>query len=289
MKIKFWGVRGSIPTPGPQTVKYGGNTSCLEIITKQGLLIIDSGSGIRELGKNLLEKNEAVKGNILLSHTHWDHIQGFPFFIPAFEKGNEFNIYGPYYVHKKLEDVLAGQMEYRYFPITLDKMHSRINFKDLKEETLEIDDCIITTKFLNHTSPTLGFKIKSDNKTLVYATDNEQCFVMPPEMINQEELSPYFNEKDWELVEFIKGVDILIHDTQYTQEEYFKKAGWGHSSFIYTLNIAKAAGIKKLILFHHDPEHSDDFLETILLKSKKLAENFEMKIFLAQEKAEFLI
>jgi phosphoribosyl 1,2-cyclic phosphodiesterase len=162
MRIKFWGTRGSIPTPGPSTVRYGGNTSCIELRTDDGtLFILDCGTGLRWLGQKLLQESQPIVGNILLSHTHWDHTQGFAFFDPVFKKGNEFTIYAVSGVDRSLSEVLAGQMDYLYFPLTLDELESTIMFKEVGEETFNVGDVQIRTQFLNHTILTLGFRIKS--------------------------------------------------------------------------------------------------------------------------------
>ncbi|MFH1454010.1 MAG: MBL fold metallo-hydrolase [Armatimonadota bacterium] len=285
MKIRFWGVRGSIPAPGADTAKYGGNTACAQLIMEEDKFIIfDCGSGIRALGKNILthypDKN--IKSHILLSHTHWDHIQGFPFFGPAFIEGNQFIIYGPYDLNKKLEDTLAGQMEYRYFPVKLTDLKSRISIQELKGNEAVIDGVTVKAKYLNHTSPTLGFKIEHNGKALAYCTDNESYHIPS---LDQKDYKSEFKKGDFEFVEFIKGVDLLIHDAQYTPEEHIQKAGWGHSNWKYAVQVAREAGVKKLVLFHHDPDHPDKFLDKMLSESQNYARSIDCDadIFLAEE------
>lgn len=285
MKVRFWGVRGSIPTPGLDTSTYGGNTSCVQIILDtEKFIVLDCGSGIRMLGKHILANypNKSVKSHILLSHTHWDHIQGFPFFAPAFTKNNEFTIYGPYALGKKLEDTLAGQMEHRYFPVKLSDLQSKISIQELKDAEIIIDGAKINTQYLNHTSPTLGFKIEYNGKTFIYCTDNEAHHISP---LNQENYKADFKEGDWKFVDFIKGTDLLVHDAQYTPDEYIGKVGWGHSNWKYAVQLAKEADVKKLVLFHHDPEHTDKILEKILSAAQTYAQTieYEGQIFLAQE------
>lgn len=285
MKVRFWGVRGSIPSPGPDTVIYGGNTSCVQLIFNEDkFLIFDCGSGIRALGKNILtySPEKKIKSNILLSHTHWDHIQGFPFFAPAFVPDNEFTIYGPPAINERLENVLAGQMEYRYFPVKLSDMSSNITIKELKDKETTIDGITVETMYMYHTSPTMGFKINHNGKTFLYCTDNEAHHITP---LDQKDYKNDFKENDWKFVEFVKNANLLIIDAQYAPEEYLQKIGWGHSNWKYSVQVAKEADVKKLVLFHHDPEHNDKKLEKIYTDSLNYAEkiNYEGQIFLAQE------
>ncbi len=173
MKIKFWGVRGSIPVPGPSTVRYGGNTPCIEVrLNDERLIIIDAGTGIRELGLSLLPKGK-VEAIILLSHTHWDHIHGFPFFVPAFIPGNKLTIYGPVNYNEKLEEIVAGQMKYSYFPVKLEWIGADKKFVDLKEGIYEIDGIRIIAQILNHPIITMGYRIEADGKILVTEYDTE--------------------------------------------------------------------------------------------------------------------
>ena len=173
MKVRFWGTRGSIPSPGPRTVRYGGNCSCVEVRTPSGeLFIIDAGTGIRELGLALMAE-QPVLAHVLLSHTHWDHISGFPFFPPAFAPGNTLTIYAARNIDKRLEDVMAGQMEYTYFPVTLSDLPSEINYRELLEETFDIGKAKITTHYLNHTSICMGYRIEEGGKSIAYVSDHE--------------------------------------------------------------------------------------------------------------------
>lgn len=248
MKVKFWGVRGSIPTPWIEAMGVGGNTSCVQVITDgEHLLILDSGTGIRLLGNELIAQKQHTNriGHILLSHTHWDHIQGFPFFTPAFIPGNQFNIYGAGKAEERLEDVLKGQMSYQYFPVELESMGAIINFVELQEETIHIEGKIaVTTMAFNHPGGVYGFRIEYQNQVVVYATDMEYTV---------ETLDP-------RLVAFAKGADVFIFDSQYTIDELKTKTGWGHSTPDVAAYIAREAGVKRLMLFHHEPLHSDQKL-----------------------------
>jgi CheY-like chemotaxis protein len=263
MHIKFWGTRGSIPTPGPRTIRYGGNTSCIELRTDDGtLFILDCGTGLRQLGQKLIREPQPIVGNILLSHTHWDHTQGFAFFDPVFQKGNQFTIFSVSGVDKSLSEVLAGQMDYLYFPLTLDELGSPILFKEIGEETFNVGDVHVKTQFLNHTVLTLGFRITSGGTTVVYASDHEP---FSPNLyragVENPTLADIVHAGDRRHVEFLAGADLVIHDAQYINTEYPEKRNWGHSTMEYVTDVAIAAGVKQLVLTHHDPEHDDDFLE----------------------------
>ncbi|MFC1719135.1 MBL fold metallo-hydrolase [Candidatus Poribacteria bacterium] len=249
--IKFWGTRGSIPSPGPGTLKYGGNTSCLEIRCGGELIIIDAGTGIRDLGTKLL-KEMPVKAAMLFSHMHWDHIQGMPFFRPAYVPGNEFKIYGSRDWDTKLEYVLRWQMQKPNFPITLEEVNevgAHMEYIDIDSRTVfqvgDTDAITVRSVELYHPDKAFGFRIEYGGRSLVYATDTES---LP---------GPY--EK---LVELALGADMLIHDAQYTSEEYYgldgvSRENWGHSTPEAAAAIAVAANVKKLVLFHHDPYHDD--------------------------------
>lgn len=274
MKVRFWGTRGSIPTPGASTLRYGGNTSCVEVRSDQGtLLIFDCGTGMRELGGHLSSQGGPVQGHILLSHTHWDHIQGFPFFGPAFSPQNRFDIYAAQDIDKKLADVLAGQMEYQYFPVTLERMESRIRFNELRESEFEIDDVRVRVQYLNHTSLCLGYRIECDGRVLCYCTDvepNARVFLRQEasdrafETADPEEaLAAIVHDEDRRYARFVLGADLVIHDAMYTQEEYLTKIGWGHSSAEFATDLAMLARVRRLALFHHEPVHSDEQIDAM--------------------------
>ena len=265
MRIKFWGTRGSIPTPGPSTVRYGGNTSCIELRTDDGtLFILDCGTGLRQLGMKLLQELPPTIGNILLSHTHWDHTQGFAFFDPAFQKGNHFTIYAVSGVDRTLAEVLAGQMDYSYFPIALDELETTLDFKEVGEETFNVADVQIRTQFLNHTILTLGFRITAGGTSVVYVADHEP-FSTNLYRAGAENPTPedIIHAGDRRHVEYLAGADLVIHDAQYTDAEYVDKRNWGHSTVGYVIDVAIAAKVKQVLLSHHDPEHNDDFLDTL--------------------------
>lgn len=286
--IKFWGVRGSIPTPGPTTIKYGGNTSCVELRHENKLFILDAGSGIRPLGNELLKIKSSIIANIFISHMHWDHIQGIPFFTPAYIPGNQFTFYGSENTQKDLATIIADQMDPTYFPIELKDMAASLNFKNLSEGRYNIDDTQIETVYVNHPGNALGYKLNLDGKTIVYISDNEPFTSGNLDKLNsqQDSSDPLIGEDgNQKLINFIKNSDILIHDAQYTEDEYTTKISWGHSPLNYTVNIAIKADVKKLILFHHDPLHDDDMIDKMLEDAKDLAKksNHQMDILAAQE------
>lgn len=299
MKIKFWGVRGSIPCPGPGTVKYGGNTPCIELRFKSDnrLIIIDAGSGIRELG-NYLMANDLPHGSInteiYLSHTHWDHIMGFPFFTPIYVPGTKLKIYGPVtYEDDTLEDVLGGQLTYRYFPVRQAELASSIEYVDLKEETLEIGDGIkLTTKYLNHPILCLGYRFEYQGKVFCTAFDTEpfqNVFCTDPEDPSYDETmaqegEEVAREENQRIEQFFKGADLLIHDTQYTQEEYAaSKTGWGHTSFEHAIAAAKRADVKKMALFHHEPMRTDAQIDELASKYFNPSYTGELECFFARD------
>jgi diguanylate cyclase (GGDEF)-like protein len=257
MKIRFWGTRGSIAAPGPHTAKFGGNTSCVEVRSDDGtIIVLDCGTGARELGQHLVDTTSTPIGvNLLIGHTHWDHIQGFPFFQPAFAAETELNIYAPRGFQHNLEDSLAGQMQYSYFPVRLRELRSRIHFTELEEGFFRVGDILVETQHLNHTAPTIAYRITCDGASMAYVTDHE-----PYWKPNGRE---FRHPGDQRHVAFLKGVDFVIHDAQYTEAEYADKFGWGHSSIEYATDVAIAAGVQRLALFHHDPERPDGELERL--------------------------
>ncbi len=281
MLIKFWGTRGSVPVPGPATVRYGGNTSCIQILSAAGtLIVIDCGTGLRAFGKSLLEINpKGVHGHVLISHTHWDHIQGIPFFLPFFKEGFQWDVYGPKGLSRSIRDALAGQMQYTYFPVGLGHFEAAINYRDLLEGTFYINEVKVITRYLNHTALTCGFRIEVDGLVVVYACDHE------PYLAALASGEREFEGQDKLHAEFISGADILIHDAQYSAEEYQQRIGWGHSSMEYALQVAKFAKVKKVFLTHHDPLSTDKYLDKCLqsLRDRFSAQMPDIDIEMAAE------
>ena len=274
MKVRFWGTRGSIATPGPGTNHFGGNTSCVELTTDKGdLLILDCGTGARGLAAELMAQGrKAIHANILLGHTHWDHIQGFPFFSPAFVKGNSVAIYGPEGSRGPLHDVLAGQMEFTYFPIDLNQLPAAITYHDLTEGVHSIGGVRVMTQFLNHPAMTVGYRIEADGVVLVYLVDHEP---FSDELwragAQPGQVESILHDGDRRHANFMADADLVIHDAQYTPAEYPAKKTWGHSTYDYVVQIASAAGVRRVALTHHDPDHDDNFVEEIERKARSLA------------------
>jgi CheY-like chemotaxis protein/phosphoribosyl 1,2-cyclic phosphodiesterase len=274
MRVRFWGTRGSIATPGPGTNRFGGNTSCVELTTANGeLLIFDCGTGAHPLAADLMARGKkAIHANILLGHTHWDHIQGFPFFSPAFVKGNSVAIHGPEGSRGSLHEVLAGQMEFTYFPIELNQLPAAITYHDLTEGIHTIGSTRVATQFLNHPAMTLGYRVEAGGVAVVYLVDHEP-FSDDLWRADAEpgHIDSILHEGDRRHAKFMAGADLVIHDAQYTPEEYPKKKTWGHSTYDYVVQIAAAAGVRRVALTHHDPSHDDDFVADIERKARTLA------------------
>ena len=274
MKVRFWGTRGSIATPGPGTNHFGGNTSCVELTTDSGdVLIFDCGTGARQLAAELMAQGKtALSSNILLGHTHWDHIQGFPFFTPAFVKGNAVAIYGPAGSRGPLHEVLAGQMEFTYFPVDLNQLPATITYFDLNEGIHTIGGARVATQFLNHPAMTVGYRVEVDGAAMVYLVDHEP---FSDELwragTEPGRIESILHKGDRRHANFMADADLVIHDAQYTPEEYPSKKTWGHSTYDYVVQIAAAAGVRRVALTHHDPSHDDHFVADIERRARSLA------------------
>ncbi len=279
MQVRFWGTRGSIAVPGEKTSKYGGNTSCVEVRAEDGtVIVLDCGTGARELGQHLLSSaGGALRLHVFIGHTHWDHIQGFPFFAPAFLPDTELNIYAPAGFQRRVEDAIAGQMQYSYFPVTLRDLRSRIHFTELEEGFFHIGDVLVQTQYLNHTAPTLAYRISSGGATVAYVTDHEP-FWKPTGRA-------FRHPGDQRHLSFLEGADLIIHDAQYSEEEYASKVGWGHSTVEYATDIALTTGSSRLALFHHDPAHDDATVARLeaMARERAAAASRSLEVFAAAE------
>ena len=274
MILRFWGTRGSIASPGPSTLEFGGNTSCAEIVTAAGTrFIFDCGTGARLLGAHLLaQKERPITGTIMLTHTHWDHIQGFPFFAPLFIPGNVFRVCGPPGANTSLPEVLSGQMEYTYFPVELSQLGAKIDYQNLTEGTHEVEGVRISALLLNHPAIALGYRVESDGVSLLYLCDHEPYWEpLWHSHAQPGKIESILHDGDRRHAEFMLGADVVIHDAQYTPEEYPSRKNWGHSTYSYVTQIAAAAGVKRLFLTHHDPTHDDAFLRGVEEKAQAIA------------------
>ncbi len=282
MFVRFWGTRGSIPKPGPSTVRYGGNTSCVEVRSASGtLVVLDCGTGALALGQMLVKSGpHPLTGHLLIGHTHWDHIQGFPFFAPLFIPGNEWHIYGPRGIGDSLRESLSGQMQYAYFPVTLKDLGATIHYHDLVEGTLNVADIRVTTQYLNHPALTLGYRLEADGVSVVYSTDHE-----PHAGHAGAGTQPPPAGEEARHVRFLSGADLLIHDAQYTAVEYAAKKGWGHSTVEYAADTAVSAAVRRLALFHHDPMRSDEAVDDLVVRAQERVAKGdpELAVFAAAE------
>lgn len=271
MQVRFWGTRGSIATPGPGTVRFGGNTACVEVRSDRGtLVVLDCGTGARALGQSLaadaVQRSEPADGAIFIGHTHWDHIQGLPFFAPLFVPGNRWHIYGPRGLGQSLANTLSGQMQYLYFPVTLDQLGAKVHFHDLVEGEFAVGDMSVRTQYLNHPALTLGYRIEVDGVTVVYASDHE-----PHDATLSAGGDLLASPGDAQHVAFLQGADLVIHDTQYLPNEYEHRVGWGHSTMEYAMDAARLADVGELVLFHHDPMRTDDAVDALLQRAERRA------------------
>lgn len=275
--VRFWGVRGSISCPGPSTVYYGGNTSCVEVRYGDQIIVLDAGTGIRALGLSLEKefKDQPLDLVVLISHTHWDHIQGFPFFIPAYLPKNRIRLIGFEGARRGLESILSSQMESPYFPVSLEQMSGNISVQAQREMKFTIGSIVVTAQFVNHPGVCVGYRLDTPRGSVAYLPDNEpyqrlkvqRSGVKPGEAT---EILEFARSQDQKIIEFIRDVDVLIIDAQYNDEGYRSRAGWGHGCVDDVVAIALIAKVKRLFLFHHDPDHDDAFITRMVEWARQL-------------------
>jgi phosphoribosyl 1,2-cyclic phosphodiesterase/ActR/RegA family two-component response regulator len=296
-KVRFWGVRGSIPTPGTATVFYGGNTSCIEVRADGEIIILDAGTGIRPLGLALTDefKDRPMKLTLLISHTHWDHIQGFPFFLPAYDSKNQLRIMGFEGSREGLKGTLSSQMESPFFPIGLGQMPGHIVIEELRDLQFTIGKIVVQAIFVNHPGICVGYRLNTSRGSIAYLPDNEPFLRLrsAPESgaVDRSESLEFARKRDDELIAFIRDVDVLIIDAQYDVEEYKTHVGWGHGCTDDAVALALQAKAKKLFLFHHDPNHEDAKISQMVLHAQQLTEQAggSLSVDAAREGVEFLI
>jgi phosphoribosyl 1,2-cyclic phosphodiesterase len=287
LRLRFWGTRGSVPSPGPHTVRYGGNTTCVELRTDDDdLVILDAGTGIRELGRSLVAdaRGAPIRGDIFFTHAHWDHIQGLPFFTPAFQRGNDFTLWGNPILQENIGVIVRQQMSPVVFPVAFDDLRARIEVRELHSAKHSTNGYTVEAARVRHPGGALGFRVSDSVDTdasVVFIPDNEldvfgdQADAQPPE----------------QLVAFARGARVLIHDAMYTGAEYMEHRGWGHSSYRDAVEFAIAAEVETLVLFHHEPDRSDDALEAqlVLCHTMVRERGGHVKVVAAQEGCELLI
>ena len=284
VRLRFWGVRGTLPVPGSKSLRYGGNTSCVSLdFPEDRLFVFDAGSGIRELSDHLSARDGgSVEGKIFITHPHWDHINSIPFFAPLYRPGNAFEILGAAHGKLTMRELVSAQMDGVYFPITIKEFGARVGFRNLKEGTFEVDGIQVKTMRLAHPGFRLGYRIDHDGRSICYVTDNE----LPPP---SSEL--YSKEYVLRLADFVRDADALITDTTYTDSEYEAKQGWGHSCVSQVIDLVDRADVKTLYIYHHDPSQTDDDidqkLESCLQKLKERGSSAECRA--PRERDEFSI
>jgi phosphoribosyl 1,2-cyclic phosphodiesterase len=274
-RLKFWGTRGSISVPGPGTLRYGGNTTCVEIRADDEIIVLDAGSGIRPLGIALENefRTEPVKLSLLVTHAHWDHIQGLPFFAPAYDKKNEIRVRGYDGVDTSFGKIMAEPMKAPFFPIAMRELSARIDVKKLGEMEFSVGNVQVRAKFVNHPGVCAGYRLFTSAGSIAFLPDHEPYRFLHSARatdMSPEQAKKTATDERISLVEFLKGSDILILDAQYTDAEYETHVGWGHGSVSSAVSLALDAEVRRLLLFHHDPSHDDSMVDAMVDDARRL-------------------
>jgi len=292
-RLKFWGVRGSIPTPGPGTVRYGGNTSCVEVRAGGEIIILDAGTGLRSLGRELVSEfqDQPLNLTLLLSHTHWDHIQGLPFFQPIYQPRCRLRILGFEGARSGLVNVLSGQMESPYFPVPFGELPGNIEIVELKDMEFQVGPVRVQAWFANHPGICVGYRLFTDEGSVAFFPDNEpHCRHRGVKAIaptKKRTSLDYARAEEQKFVEFLRGVEVLTMDTQYDSNDYDQHMGWGHGCVDDAVAVALQARARQLFLFHHDPEHDDEKLDRLVARAREIVaeEKGSLQVDVAREGA----
>lgn len=294
--IKFWGVRGSVPVPGPDTAIFGGNTSCVEVRAGDTLIIIDAGTGIRGLGNSLIHSSEPVRAHLLITHTHWDHLCGFPFFSPMYDPRTRLWLHGKGHFGSTLEEIVSNQMKYSYFPVRASLLPASIEYDEVERDSFTVDSVSVTVMSTNHPVLSLAYRLTSSDKTVVFTGDHEPFYDFvsddrehTTQIFGTDELAETVEEQNRRVVEFASGADLLVADAQYTPEEYQYRKGWGHMTYEQAVRLAVDAEAKQLALTHHDPDRTDSQVQEMEGKAREYASRISshpLTIFAARENME---
>jgi phosphoribosyl 1,2-cyclic phosphodiesterase len=295
-RIKFWGTRGSISVPGPGTLRYGGNTTCVEVRADGEIIVLDAGSGIRSLGIALEKEFNAqpIKLSLLITHAHWDHIQGLPFFAPAYEKKNEICVRGYDGVDTSFDKIMAEPMKSPFFPIAMRELSARIDIKKLKEMEFFAGKVKVRARFVNHPGVCAGYRLFTSAGSIAFLPDHEPYGFLHSARANDmspEEAKKTAEQERIDLVKFLHGSDLLILDAQYTDAEYELHVGWGHGSISSAVSLALDAKVRRLLLFHHDPSHDDTKVDAMIEDARRLIRDSgkELEVDAAREGEEILL